>query len=86
MTRLYARAPKGERAYASAPVNKGKNVTIVGALSLEGIVEAMTLEGSTDGQVFSTFIEDVLVPVLELLSRVVYRGLTRRLVRPVSHP
>jgi transposase len=36
----------------------------VGALSLEGIVEAMTIEGSTDGQVFSTFIEDVLVPVL----------------------
>jgi transposase len=64
MTRLYARAPKGERAYASAPVNKGKNVTIMGALSLEGIVEAMTIEGSTDGQVFSTFIEDVLVPVL----------------------
>ena len=64
MTRLYARAPKGERAHASAPVNKGKNVTVLGALSLEGIVEAMTIEGSTDGQVFSTFIEDVLVPVL----------------------
>jgi transposase len=64
MTRLYARAPKGARAYASAPVNKGKNVTVVGALALEGIVEAMTIEGSTDGPVFSTFIEDVLVPVL----------------------
>ena len=39
-------------------------MTVLGALSLEGMVEAMTIEGSTDGQVFSTFIEDVLVPAL----------------------
>jgi transposase len=64
MARLYARAPKGERAYASAPVNKGKNVTVLGALSLDGIVEAMTIDGSADGQVVSTFIQDVLGPAL----------------------
>lgn len=64
MARLYARAPKGERAYASAPVNKGQNVTVLGALSLDGIVEAMTIDGSADGQVVSTFIQDVLVPAL----------------------
>jgi len=64
MARLYARAPKGERAYASAPVNKGKNVTVLGALSLAGIVEAMTIDGSADGQVVSTFIQDVLGPAL----------------------
>lgn len=64
MARLYARAPKGERAHVSAPVNKGKNVTVLGALSLAGIVEAMTIEGSADGQGVSTFIQDVLVPTL----------------------
>lgn len=64
MARPYARAPKGARAYASAPVNKGKNGTVLGALSLEGIVEAMTIDGSADGQVVSTFSQDVLGPAL----------------------
>jgi transposase len=62
LARRYARAPKGERASASAPINKGKNVTVLGALSLTGIVEVMTIDGSADGQVVSTFIQDVLVP------------------------
>ena len=64
MARLYARAPKGKRASASAPVNKGKNVTVLGALSLAGIVEALTIDGSADGQVVSTFIQEVLGPAL----------------------
>ena len=64
MARPYARAPKGKRAHVSIPVNKGKNITILGALSREGMVEAMTIEGSTDRHVFATFIETVLAPVL----------------------
>jgi hypothetical protein len=36
MARRYARAPTGERAHAATPVNKGKNITILGALSLKG--------------------------------------------------
>ena len=64
MTRRYARAPKGERVYAAAPVNKGKNVTVLGALSLTGITAAMTLEGSTDTPVFLTFVQKILAPAL----------------------
>jgi DDE superfamily endonuclease len=84
MTRLYARAPKGARAYASAPVNKGKNVTVVGALAFEGIVEAMTIEGSTDGPVFSTFIEDVLVPVLRPGQTVIMDNLSSHKVEGIQ--
>jgi transposase len=64
MTRRYARAPKGERVHTSAPVNKGKNVTVLGAFSLEGIQAAMTIEGSTDTAVFLTFVQKILVPTL----------------------
>jgi transposase len=64
MTRRYGRAPKGERVHASAPVNKGKNVTVLGALSLTGITAAMTIEGSTDTSVFSTFVQTILAPAL----------------------
>jgi DDE superfamily endonuclease len=52
MARQYARAPKGQRVHTSAPVNKGKNVTVLGALSHEGILAAMTIEGSTDAASF----------------------------------
>jgi len=64
MARHYARAPQGERAYASKPVNKGHNITVLGALSLDGIIAAMTVEGSTDSEVFFTYVHTILVPTL----------------------
>lgn len=64
MTRLYARAPRGQRAYARCPVNRGKHRTILGALGLTGLVAAMTIEGFTDGAVFLAFVQEVLVPQL----------------------
>jgi transposase len=64
MTRLYARAPRGQRAYATKPVNRGRHLTMLGALSLTGLVAAMTVEGFTDGEVFLAFLRQVLVPQL----------------------
>lgn len=38
LTPLYARAPKGARAYrGNVPRNRGKNTTLIAALSLEGM-------------------------------------------------
>jgi transposase len=64
MTRLYARAPRGQRATATKPVNRGRHVTMLGALTLQGMVAAMTVEGFTDGEVFLAFLREVLVPQL----------------------
>jgi hypothetical protein len=48
MTRLYARALKGMRAYGSVPRNRGKNTTLIASMTLEGAMgEAMAVEGST---------------------------------------
>ena len=65
MTRLYARAPRGQPALATKPVNRGRHVTMLGALSLQGLVAAMTVEGFTDGEVFLAFLQEVLVPQLQ---------------------
>jgi hypothetical protein len=62
MARHYARAPQGQRVQTSKPLNKGKNITVLGALSLNGITAAMTVEGSTDAQVFLTYVQTLLVP------------------------
>jgi transposase len=64
MARHYARAPQGERVHTAKPLNKGKNITVLGALSLHGITAAMTVEGSTDAQVFLTYVQTLLVPTL----------------------
>jgi hypothetical protein len=42
MTRRYVRAPRGQRARATKPVNQGRHVTMLGALNLQGLVAAMT--------------------------------------------
>ena len=52
LTRLYGRAPRGERVLGSAPRNYGPNVTMLGALSCTGLAAVMTVEGATDSDVF----------------------------------
>jgi transposase len=63
--RLYARAPRGQRAQGVVPRNWKHNTTVVGALSLGGVQAAMTLEGALDQAAFEVFIEHFLCPVLE---------------------
>jgi transposase len=65
MTRLRARAPKGERAYGKVPGNRGKNTTLIAAITLEGAMgQSMTIEGATDALAFETYVEHFLAPSL----------------------
>ncbi len=68
MTRLRARAPKGKRAYGEVPRNRGKNTTLIAAITLEGAMgESMTVEGATDALAslaFETYVEHFLAPSL----------------------
>ncbi len=42
MTRRYGRGESGKRVYDDRPGNKGKNVTLIGAMSDEGLIATMT--------------------------------------------
>jgi transposase len=64
MTRLYGRAPRGERVVGSVPRNHGQNVTMLAALSATGVEAVMTVEGATDGDVFRSYVREVLAPTL----------------------
>jgi transposase len=64
MTRLYGRAPAGVRVVGSAPQNYGPNVTMLGALSIQGLQAVMTVDGATDADVFRTYVKRVLGPTL----------------------
>lgn len=64
MTRLYARAPKGERAYGKVPRNRGKNTTLLASMSVRGLGPCLAVEGATTKTVLETYVEQVLVPSL----------------------
>lgn len=64
LTRLYGRAPRGERAVGSAPINYGENVTLIGALGSQGLDALLTIAGATDGEVFRAYTERILCPTL----------------------
>lgn len=64
LVRLYARAPRSERAIGLAPAGSYKRLTLLGGLSLQGLVASMSLEGSADADVVVAFAADVLVPTL----------------------
>jgi transposase len=76
MTRLRARAPKGKRAYGKVPRNRGKNTTLMAAITLEGAMgESMSVEGATDAEVFEVYVEHFLAPSLREGQVVVLDGL-----------
>lgn len=64
MTPRYGRAPRGQRAVGSTPRNQGPNVTLLAALTPQGMGPAMVVEGATDRLAFERYVEAVLVPSL----------------------
>jgi len=61
----YARAPRGERAYGSAPRNTELNTTLIASITEAGMGPAMVLTGATDTAAFEAYVEKVLAPSLE---------------------
>lgn len=65
LVRTHARSPRGERAWGTAPCGHRTRLTVLGALSTEGIVGAMSIEAATSGAVFHAYLEQVLLPELK---------------------
>jgi transposase len=59
-----AGALQGHRPYSHRPHKRGKNQPIIGAITLDGMIAALTVEGGTDGLAFQTFVQQVLLPKL----------------------
>lgn len=65
MTRRYARAPAGERAMGAVPVNPGPNLSVIGSVTTAGLSSMMLIEGAVNGEIFCTYVEHFLAPVLQ---------------------
>lgn len=65
MTPLYAYAPRGQRAIGKVPRNSGANLTLIASLSMQGMGEALMLDGAADAAAFETYVERLLAPSLK---------------------
>ena len=63
MTRRYGRGLGGQRVPEGTP-SHGRTLPVLCAISLSGWVATMTIEAPTDGDVFLTYLEQVLCPQL----------------------
>ena len=65
MTRLYARGAGGRRIHEATPGGHWEIMTILGAMSLSGMVATMTVEEPTDTDISLAYVEHLLYPVLK---------------------
>jgi transposase len=83
MTRLRGRAAPGERVFDSVPQNYGENVSMLAALSIEGVSAPMTIQGAVDGLVFLEYLKQVLCPTLQAGDVVVMDNLSAHKIKLV---
>ncbi len=65
MTRLYARAPRGQRVIEHAPAGHWCTTTMLGALRWDRFEAPLVIEGAMDSVVFRGYVERMLVPTLQ---------------------
>ena len=65
MTKRYGRALRGRRIAEATPEGHWKILTILGAMSVGGMIATMTVEAATDAEIFLAYLDHVLCPQLK---------------------
>jgi transposase len=65
MTRTHGRALRGQRLVASAPQGHWRTMTFLAALRIDRIEAPCVLDGPINGQSFTAYVEQFLVPTLK---------------------
>jgi transposase len=83
MTRRCGRVKGSQRLREAVPAGDWRTLTVLGAMSVQGIVAAMTVEAATDREVFLTYLDEVLCPKLKPGDVVVMDNLSTHKVEEV---
>ncbi|MDV3000176.1 MAG: hypothetical protein N5P05_001782 [Chroococcopsis gigantea SAG 12.99] len=67
LTREVGRSYGGQRLYDTGGIYRGKNVTSVGAISLNKVLAFEMIDGSMTGEKFKKFLSQKLSPLLWLV-------------------
>ena len=74
MTRSYGRAPIGERLYDSeVPGDGGKNISLIGGMSIDGLIATMSVVGSVNTDVFLFYVQEILYRFFLCLPQIEWR-------------
>lgn len=65
MTRLYGRAPSGERVIDAAPHGHWRTTTFIAGLSRRGVVAPCVFDGPINGELFLAYVRFMLAPALK---------------------
>lgn len=66
MTRLYGRAPIGQRCFFAAPQGHWRTTTLLGAMRITGVIKnaSIMFDGPTNAMIFRSYVEECLAPAL----------------------
>src|SRR5262249_56088898 len=64
MSRLYGRAPAGQRLVEAVPAGHWQTTTFVAALRVDGLTAPMVVDGALTGELFEAYVRQVLAPTL----------------------
>ena len=65
MARLYGRSKIGERCHAPVPFGHWNTCTFIAGLRCDGIHAPLLIDGAINGELFLTYIQESLAPLLE---------------------
>ena len=65
MTRRYARAESGEIVREATPAAHWSTFTLLGAMTVSGLLACMTIDAATDQEIFLAYLDQVLCPRLQ---------------------
>jgi transposase len=76
MTRLYGRAPRGQRVVDTVPDCRGENLSVLGSIDLAGLTTALAVDGAVDREIFDWYVCEILAPTLRPGDVVVWDNLS----------
>ena len=84
MTRVYGRAPQGQRLVLPCPYARGSKYSIISAISISEVIAALYTSGSVDSNVFLHFLEYSLGPNLKSNQTVILDNVSFHKVKGVK--
>ncbi len=85
MSNPYARTEGGSRIKMPIPFNRGPQISMIGAISVNKVEAALYGEWATNGDIFHTFIENNLLPQLKPKHIVVMDNVKFHLQERIKH-
>jgi transposase len=65
LTRLYGRAPRGQRVYDEVPCGRWETTTLISAVGRHGAQAPFVFDGPIDGAMFAAWAQHILAPTLQ---------------------